>query len=384
MGPQRVLLLGASVRALASSAIRAGLSPIAIDRFGDLDLRSSCPTVALDGDPESLIETCRRFSDVPLIYGGAFENDPATIERISADRPLWGNPPEVLRQVRDPFLVAETLRRAGIPAPKLDAEPTSLPNDGSWLVKPRRSAGGVGIEALLGRSASRPSPEVYYQERIGGIPMSAIFIGDDRSAHLQGVARQWIGRRGVPFGYVGNVGPISVRGSTTAMLRQIGGCLRDGFGLRGLFGVDFILRDDVPWPIEVNPRYTASVEILEHARGESLLRAHRAAFDLGDGCVPLHHPISAIVGKAIVFAPRDLTVPEASWLSPRADPWSTLPRLADLPIPRVRIAAGEPVLTVFARGRTAGAIARELRRRVRAIERRLVEWPGGSVIQSDS
>ena len=46
---------------------------------------------------------------------------------------------------------------------------------------------------------------------------------------------------------------------------------RSAFGLAGWFGVDFILRDGIPWPVEINPRYTASVEIHELASGRSLL-----------------------------------------------------------------------------------------------------------------
>ena len=367
------MILGASVRSLAFSAIRAGLSPIAIDQFADADLRASCPALQVDGDPESIVQACRRVPEIPLIYGGAFENMPGIIETIAVGRPLWGNPPDVLRRVRDPFLVAEMLRRAGLPVPALADEPSMLPKNGAWLVKPLRSAGGLGIRPLLGPSIAPSSDDVCYQERIDGIPMSAIFNADEHNARLQGVTIQRIGRRGVPFGYMGNIGPISLRESTCVVLRQIGECLHDVLGLRGIFGVDFILRDDVPWPIEVNPRYTASVEILEYARGRPLLQAHRAAFENVEGCSPQHEPASGVVGKAIVFAPRDLTVPEAAWLSPRPDPWSKVPGLADLPDPGSVILEGEPVLTIFDRGKTVGACARGLRCRVRLVERLLVD-----------
>ena len=40
--------------------------------------------------------------------------------------------------------------------------------------------------------------------------------------------------------------------------------------LRGVFGVDFILHDGSPCVVEVNPRYPASVEVLEHATGKAV------------------------------------------------------------------------------------------------------------------
>ena len=47
------------------------------------------------------------------------------------------------------------------------------------------------------------------------------------------------------------------------------------FGLVGLNGIDFIARAGVPWPIEVNPRYSASMELLERRCGHVALRTAR-------------------------------------------------------------------------------------------------------------
>ena len=49
--------------------------------------------------------------------------------------------------------------------------------------------------------------------------------------------------------------------------RRIGEVISGEFGLRGLFGVDAIKRQDSIYPVEANPRYTASVEVLELALG---------------------------------------------------------------------------------------------------------------------
>ncbi len=49
----------------------------------------------------------------------------------------------------------------------------------------------------------------------------------------------------------------------------------EAFGLRGLNGLDFVARDGVPLPIEVNPRYSASMELVERATGVLAVRHPR-------------------------------------------------------------------------------------------------------------
>ena len=79
------------------------------------------------------------------------------------------------------------------------------------------------------------------------------------------------------------------------------------FGLVGLNGIDFIARDGVPWPIEVNPRYSASMELLERARGHVAVRA--ACRTPAPAGFPRLRRARArrVLGKAIVFARRDVT-----------------------------------------------------------------------------
>ena len=73
-------------------------------------------------------------------------------------------------------------------------------------------------------------------------------------------------------------------------------------GLRGLFGVDFVLRDGIPWPVEVNPRYTASVEVLEFAAGIRALTLHRSIFAAnGSIAVPLVDETTTVLGPDAVF-----------------------------------------------------------------------------------
>src|SRR5262249_20103845 len=152
-----------------------------------------------------------------------------------------------------------------------------------------------------------------------------LFLGEERLVRLLGVTKQLVGvdwLHSAAFHYSGSIGPFPVSERALRAFERLGGALHTRFELRGLFGVDCILRDDVPYPVEVNPRYTASVEVLEHATGVSALALHGAVFDWGreipKGPAP---PASTFVGKAILFARESITFPsDGPWTATLRQP----------------------------------------------------------------
>jgi predicted ATP-grasp superfamily ATP-dependent carboligase len=127
------------------------------------------------------------------------------------------------------------------------------------------------------------------------------------------------------------------------------------FGLVGWFGVDFILKDGIPWPVEVNPRYTAAVEVYELALGRSLLNDHRRACGAAGDSLPSSQPGRnphgpRIIGKLILYAPRTLTVPEIALDDSGSRDGFAVPAIADIPWPGTCFEAGEPVMTLYASG----------------------------------
>ena len=369
-----VLIVGASVRAAAQSALRAGLRPIGIDLFADRDLAAIAPAHRLDFAryPEGFEALAADLPPVPFFYTGALENHPGLIDRLARTRPILGNTGATLQAVRDPDRWVDVLRRAGVRCPGVQLDPDHLPRDGSWLAKPIDSAGGRAIRpvGLEFEPIRRPC---YFQERIRGPSVSAVWMIEDGDARLIGVTRQLLGRPGSPFAYRGSVGPWPIPDSLRARIARVGDVLASAFDLVGPFGVDFVVAGGHPWPVEINPRYTASVEVLELALGQAVLRsfATDSGSDAGQGG---SGRASGIVGKVILFADRQCrfpAVPIGRSFDRRA-PFAVPPR-ADVPAPGTRFEAGDPVLTVLARGPDVRRCRRRLDRALGLWRSRLIE-----------
>jgi predicted ATP-grasp superfamily ATP-dependent carboligase len=363
LSPELALtILGASARAAAVSARRAGLSVYAGDLFADVDLTACCPSVRVSVYPDGLLDVLTAAPAGPWMYTGAIENYPQLVERMAALRPLWGCGAECLRGVRNPLVVGRALERHDVPSPRVSDQPADVPIDGSWLVKPRRSAGGHGI--AIWRGGALPERGVYFQQRIAGDSCGAVYLASRGRAILLGVTRQLRNRdseNASPFRYAGSVGPLTLDVEVRAKFERLGEALAAEFPLVGLFGVDVVVADGVPWPVEVNPRYTASVELLERAAGRWLLADHALVCEGGEVPKTLQPFASAgspsatsVWAKRIAYAPRDVEIgAEAARFFLAALIGTAEPLLADIPTVGSRIEAGRPVLTVFGHGSDA-------------------------------
>jgi predicted ATP-grasp superfamily ATP-dependent carboligase len=227
--------------------------------------------------------------------------------------------------------------------------------DGGWLIKRRHSAGGQHVRRWDGTATKERRATHYFQARIEGTPCSAVYVMAGRQARLLGATEQLIGAPWAKHGafrYAGSVGPLECPATLTSSLTRIGEALGE-LELVGLIGVDFILNERGAWPIEINPRFTASVEILERACDFSSVRWHVAA--CRDGTLPPALSVPPLPptrqGKAMLFADRELSVTSklSEMLLERSldSPW---PEIADIPAADTIIQPGWPILTAFAAG----------------------------------
>jgi predicted ATP-grasp superfamily ATP-dependent carboligase len=383
----RLLILGASTRAAAQSAVRAGLQPICADLFADEDLREIAEVLPITGRyPHGLAEAARLAPECPWMYTGALENHPGIIEQISAERPLLGNPAGVVRGVRDPLRVSEALSRSGLSIAAIRTADDPPRPDGCWLLKPLRGAAGRGIvvwDELAGSSRTLGEPH-YFQERLLGTSISAVYVAFPNQIVLVGVARQLTNERGrepVSFRYAGSIGPIQPAGAIAREIAATGAALAGTFGLRGLFGCDFVDEGGQVRLTEVNPRYTASVEIYEHAYEVPLLELHLRACerfiepDTGGEQIDTPHTARRIVGKFIAYAERAVRVPHLGEL-PGRDADSPVPSLADIPAAGTFVDAGDPICTVLASAASEESCEEALDARLHGLWRVLDAAPG--------
>jgi predicted ATP-grasp superfamily ATP-dependent carboligase len=191
--------------------------------------------------------------------------------------------------------------------------------------------------------------------------------------------------------YLGNVAQSTwPPPSAQTALESMASCLHRSTDLRGLIGIDYLHHSHV-WPLEINPRPTASVEVLAEHLGRNLFVQHLIACDAGELVSPAAvadrvsqlRPPSPVVAKRVLYnGPHSLLITAAgfeflhasttyrplqeswrAWAVPAtvdagpaanavANTGSDLPlevRLADIPWPQTVIPPHEPICTLLAR-----------------------------------
>ena len=379
-----ILLVSVSARMLAELATREGHDVFAVDRFGDLDLQRLCPSVSImrdlggRGGMAELVDAAEPVRAESVVYGAGLENRPDLVARLAAGRTLLGCTPETLRRVRDPAALGASLRTAGFAYPRTFSAreaPVRADRARRWLRKPVRGGGGRGVREWRG---GRPAGDVIVQERISGLPCSAAAVADGRSATLLGVSEQLIGHRALGargWQWCGNLVPPRLPAREQQALsdaaQAICAHLASAFSLRGVVGVDLVWDGAQPWVVEVNPRPVASLETIDVVHGVRSFAAHLEACAGrlpagGMGRSPAD-PLAA-AGKAVLFATKDLRVPDTSEWAARG--------IRDVPHPGEPIAAGRPICTLVATARSPEVVLADPEARAAALRRELHDRVG--------
>lgn len=279
-GEQRgAVLVGGSVRAAAQDAKRGGFSVIAVDRFGDLDLREGCQEwIVYDGD-DAWVRVAMAQPDCWIVPVGGFRW-PATLAESTEDsavafrqRVAYPRPVE-LRLLNSPLWLARMAAIAAMRFPTTQAFEqgkwlalAGTQGSDRWLWKPVEHAGGIDISFA---GEDRPAREGFYlQNWLRGKSLGANFIAFRTSA---GVKTRLLGvfgglthrRHSVQrFVYGGSYGPLALPARTLESLRALGQAIAEELPMVGLFNIDAIEeRDGGLALLEVNPRYSASMELL--------------------------------------------------------------------------------------------------------------------------
>jgi predicted ATP-grasp superfamily ATP-dependent carboligase len=357
-----VLIAAVSARALAASARRGAYVPLVVDFFSDQDtIAVSAARIRLAGNLAHGMEASEVLAALetlaasrqPLgaVCGTGFEDRPDCLAHIAQRWKLFGNSAVTVAKTKDPIAVTELARSCGIPYPETSV---ALPADANgWLRKRRGGSGGSHIRPLRNETIA---PNLYFQRRVGGIPVSAMVLADGRRACVLGFSSQWASpTAGQPFRYGGAVRPATLTPAATAALTAAATRLAEAVPLVGLNSVDFLLDGDAFWLLEINPRPGATLDIFEPPEG-SLFALHMAACE---GVLPQTTPrLGDAAAAATVYAEHDMpSVPNLDWPD-----WT-----ADRPHGGIAVRAGEPLCTVQASAPTATEARRLVEERLAAI-----------------
>ena len=355
----RILVLGSGTRALAQSARRAGYDFFTLDFYGDRDQKAICENYSLHHDlggedrMETLCDHASRMAYTHLVYGSGFENYPELVEGLARGRTLLGNPPEILQQVRDWRIFSRGLERLGLPFP--ESEVVSLKEGlevlrqepGRWLIKPLKGGGGRMIYDGA-QQLELEDWEVLLQERLRGTLASASVVATGGEAWLVGTTEQLVGDGKRPYIYRGNIAPLAADGEVLEAMEETSIAIAREFELVGYNGLDFMIDGATPYVLEVNPRPTGAIEVLERAYGINLFDLHVKA------C--LHHleevrikPGGRFYGREVAFADGPVPFPE-----------DVPGYVRDVPHPGEVIPRGAPLCTVLASGRNRQECLRRL------------------------
>ncbi len=378
------MLFGATVRAAAQSAKRAGFHVVGADLFGDTDTLDACDEhVLLRNTTDWQRLSAATQPALKLMVGGICLNEfPAAGPFF--DQNLFDQNPQPNADFKLPDSLRAIARECGLDVPesrrtdawvRINAGKGDTRIAGQWLRKSLNSSGGLGVawaEPVAASASKVPAGEVIFQRWMPGRPYGVTFFAAARKTHVMGIFRSLFVRRGIhPFVYAGSVGPFSEEllmrsglANLKSRLDELGAALRERFGFRGLFNVDLVVDTKGRGSIlEVNPRWTAASELVERSmirgghfsHGDSLIRWHVAArqavtnFSLPEFLLSNLANLETGAGcgfKRVVYARRPGRMDVRQLRS--LEQGEHL-EFADLPPPSRWHSAGDPVFTVIGR-----------------------------------
>lgn len=368
MEPNPVLLIGASCRAAAEALKRQGIPSVAWDMFADRDTSLACGVRKIN----SLTPTdAGEMLDMPCSFVlpcGGLENAPELWSELSQKHCMLGPSLKQLAKLRDPVWLSEFCKSH---ATKMKLPTTMRSSDTDrerrhWLVKSTRSAAGLSVRHHNNNAILQNGE--YLQELIKGTEFGVTVSSSNDGCHLLA------GTLPITHGFVyaGSIGPIELARNTKKHVEQFFELLCNELQFQGVLQADLIQRDGEVFLLEINPRWTAGMEIAETLSPASLLAHFRSQDDdsfekrSAKTTKPIYGTHEFLI-KQIIYADQALAISQGQsdyWM--RLSDWTAVDRiasagvnnevehiyfrLADIPEPDCTIEARQPLCTLLVRG----------------------------------
>lgn len=403
-----VLVVGASGRFLAQSALLSGCKVSVIDLFGDVDTRQLCAAsegFSTDGNSGAWARKIEALGDLAamgengrvrlleelspkagapslvIVFAGGAENYPRFFDSAFWGRATVAGPSEksIAALLQWPT-VERVCRTHQIPTPRSCGGRLATENlsaSTTWLRKRERSGGGLQIQHWDGAEPAEIGEGFYLQESIEGATVSGCFISSRTegrsSTRLLGVCRQLNNPMNNPkpddYRYRGSTGPIQLDEGALREVERAGYRIAAEFGIEGVWGIDFISNKRGLYLIDINPRITASAELIQRyyrrsQAGFTILAAHLEATQCGRLPTPLSTFGDRLFSKTILYWESDapLVVNEAL-----VEFFQRSSAITDIPGLGTEIQPGHPLVTVHCEGENQADLETEARKHIKQV-----------------
>ena len=348
---KKICFVGCRVRPFMENSFLHGYEVRGADGFNDWDAArfgELAPNESMQGSCFPQILRQYRFAgDSPVIFCGPVEIEPSLIDKASKEFTVLNPTSSAVAMCRNlAFLQEQALDGIRFPKVAFDSG-----GEGGWLLKDSTSAGGVGVTDYTG---SRCNRDRYRQKFIAGVSIGATFLSGDKTA-LMGLTRhigqvKEFGQTGYLYG--GLCYPAVVDESVTDCIGRFGERVSAAASLTGWWGADFILTQDGPYLLEINPRFTASMELIAAAHAIDLVDTQVAAIK-GDMIKMIDSQMDGYRATAVCYAKEDC-------MFDGSHDWFEL-GARDIPHNGSAIKKGEPVISLYADAGSADDCSRLLK-----------------------
>ncbi len=261
-----VLILAQSGRFLAQSATQAGYRVWVADCFGDQDTLTAAERWQESPDfskltPAILLELLAKITQGEpciLVTGSGIELCYSLLENLPANITLAGNQYQTIKHVKVPALFFDLLSRLQLPYP--DTYFKHPLDNKCYLTKSASGLGGIHIQYS---SHSTNINDPYFQDFIEGESGSALFLANGKLAQVMSINQQHLSPiKEAPFRLGSIETPWRISNQHTQQLVQAVNLITSEVGLLGLNSLDFIISNNQLQLLEINPRPSASVELI--------------------------------------------------------------------------------------------------------------------------
>jgi predicted ATP-grasp superfamily ATP-dependent carboligase len=359
---ENILVVGANARAVSCSLKKLGYNVYSADYFGDLDLQrctdqyrsvlSQQPNVSCGHFTEKF-----KSDDIKDLANDFIKDCDGIIcltgvsSKLFPKNKIIGNKSAenvddkyyLYKKLKNEFNFPLTFHASDITEAAEIIE--NYPNK-NFITKPIKGAGGYGIREMFKEEDDLDFSNFIIQEKLNGLNCSASVLSTGQEYKTILTSKQIIGDpmlgQKEPYGYCGNITPLVGENGPLdpAMMVEMADVAEEiikRLSLIGSNGVDFIIKDDGLFIIEVNPRIQGTMECAELVLKINMAEAHIKACQ---GVLLEIPPPDRFAVKMIVHAKKRSKAGQLNFED-----------IFDLPAPNVIIEKAEPVVTVIKSGK---------------------------------